>query len=258
MLSRTDLHPTIALLQNSSLTSVVQQEIERAILEGEFAPGAKLTEAAWAERLGVSRGPVREAFRLLEEAGLVRQEKNRGAFVRLVPMAEAMEIFDLRLMMDEWVGRHLARHITPEQLKALKAKVDAMERLAKPAGKPAAKGGEKTSDKAARKANGEDYALLNLEFHDAMVEFTGNARLTAMYRKLMNELSLFRRMNLADGTAAPTSANEHRAILKAIAAGDEDGAAAALRAHVQASKERTLRNHATATPPVATSLLRKA
>ncbi|MEI8327188.1 MAG: GntR family transcriptional regulator, partial [Betaproteobacteria bacterium] len=52
-------HPTIALLQSSSLTTVVQQEIERAILSGDYAPGSKLNEAALAEKLGVSRGPVR-------------------------------------------------------------------------------------------------------------------------------------------------------------------------------------------------------
>ena len=79
------LHPTIALLQTSSLTNVVQQEIERAILQGEYAPGSKLIEAALAEKMGVSRGPVREAFRMLEEAGLVRNEKNRGVFVRDIP-----------------------------------------------------------------------------------------------------------------------------------------------------------------------------
>ena len=75
-------HATIALLQTQSLTTVVQQDIERAILAGEYAPGSKLVEATLAEKMGVSRGPVREAFRMLEEAGLVRTEKNRGVFVR--------------------------------------------------------------------------------------------------------------------------------------------------------------------------------
>ncbi|MDO9439952.1 MAG: GntR family transcriptional regulator, partial [Beijerinckiaceae bacterium] len=87
---------TIALLQTSSLTSVVQGELERMILSGELAPGAKLTEMTLAARLGVSRGPLREAFRMLEEAGLVRTEKNRGVFVRDIPIDEAVEIFDLR------------------------------------------------------------------------------------------------------------------------------------------------------------------
>ena len=96
------VHPTIALLQSSSLTSVVQQEIERQILAGELEPGAKLTEAALAERLGVSRGPIREAFRSLEESGLVRQEKNRGVFVRNIDLGEAMEIYDLRALITQF------------------------------------------------------------------------------------------------------------------------------------------------------------
>ncbi len=217
-------HPTIALLQSSSLTSVVQQEIERRILQGELAPGAKLIEAALAEALGVSRGPVREAFRMLEEAGLVRQEKNRGVFVRSIPLDEAMEIFDLRAMMDEAVGRCLAQAIAPEQLRAVRAMVEAMEK--------AVKGGDADS-----------YHLLNLDFHDKLVAFTGNRKLTSIYRRLINELSLFRRMNLADAKLLPISAGEHRAIVKAIASGDLDAAGQAMRQHVMDSKNRTLRNN---------------
>ena len=78
------------------------------ILSGELAPGEKLTEMALAARLGVSRGPLREAFRMLDESGLVRTEKNRGVFVRDLPVEEAIEIFDLRAAMDELVGRRLA------------------------------------------------------------------------------------------------------------------------------------------------------
>ena len=219
------LHPTIALLQSSSLTSVVQQEIERRILQGELAPGAKLIEAALAEALGVSRGPVREAFRMLEEAGLVRQEKNRGVFVRSIPLDEAMEIFELRAMMDEAVGRRLAEVITPGQLRQVRAMVEAME-------------------KAVRAGDADSYHLLNLEFHDKLVAFSGNRKLIWVYRRLINELSLFRRMNLVDARLLPVSASEHRAIVKAIASGDPQVAGQAMRQHVQDSKNRTLRNNA--------------
>ena len=106
-------HPTITLLQTSSLASVVQGELERMILSGELAPGSKLTETALAAQLGVSRGPLREAFRMLDEAGLVRTEKNRGVFVRSLPIEEAIEIFDLRASMDELVGRRLAGAMRP-------------------------------------------------------------------------------------------------------------------------------------------------
>jgi phosphonate utilization transcriptional regulator len=237
---------TIALLQAHSLTSVVHAEIERLILGGELPPGAKLTEAMLAARLGVSRGPIREAFRVLEEAGLVRLEKNRGVFVRSIPLDEAMEIYDLRAMIDEAVGRQLAERITPEQLKGLRGMVEQMERLVKD--------GHNTSAS-------DPYHRLNLAFHDRMVDCAGNRKLLELYRRLVNQLSLFRRANLADGRQIPVSVQEHRAILKAIAAGDADGAARALRAHVLESKERTLKNHtppAAATPAVPATAPRKA
>ena len=123
--------PSIAVLRSASLSSAAQHEIERMILEGEIKAGAKLTEAWLSERLGVSRGPIREAFRMLEEAGLVRQEKNRGVFVREIPLEEALEIFDLRAAMDELVGRRLAESITPEQMKAVRAVVEKMDGAAR-------------------------------------------------------------------------------------------------------------------------------
>lgn len=220
---KTLFHPTIALLQSSSLTTVVQQEIERAILVGEYEPGSKLIEATLALKMGVSRGPVREAFRMLEEAGLVRNEKNRGVFVRDIPMDEAVEIFDLRAAMDELVGRQLAKNITPAQLREIRGLINAME-------------------KAVKAKDAYNYHLLNLKFHDRLVEMAGNRKLTEIYRKLIKELSLFRRLNLADGWLLPISANEHRQIVKAIASGDADSAGRAMFEHVIESKERTIAN----------------
>jgi phosphonate utilization transcriptional regulator len=216
-------HATIALLQSSSLTNVVQQEIERAILQGEYEPGSKLIEVTLAEKMGVSRGPVREAFRMLEEAGLVRNEKNRGVFVRDIPIGEAVEIFDLRAAMDELVGRKLATSITPTELKEVKALVGDME-------------------KAVKAGDARNYHLLNLKFHDRLVEMAGNSKLTGFYRKLIKELSLFRRLNLADGWLLPISASEHRQIIKAIASGDPQAAGKAMFDHVMDSKKRTIDN----------------
>jgi len=231
-------HTALALLRSSSLATAVQQEIERAILRGELVPGAKLNEAELAERLGVSRGPVREALRMLETAGLVRQEKNRGAFVRHVALDEAMEIYDLRAMIEESVGRALAGAIAPAQLKSLHALVDSMGR-------------------AVKAGDADAYHLLNLEFHDRLVEFSGNRKLTSMYRQLINELSLFRRLNLADAKAMPLSASEHDGIVKAIASGNPERAGRAMREHVTESRERTLRNNAPAND-AGTSPARKA
>jgi DNA-binding GntR family transcriptional regulator len=135
----------------------------------------------------VSRGPLREAFRMLEEAGLVRTEKNRGVFVRDIPIDEAVEIFDLRAAMDELVGRRLAEaHHAGAAEGDASGLVDAMERSVK------------AQDTRA-------YHLLNLQFHDRLVEMAGNSKLCTIYRKLIKELSLFRRLNLADGWLMPIS-----------------------------------------------------
>jgi DNA-binding GntR family transcriptional regulator len=173
---------------------------------------------------------------MLEEAGLVRTEKNRGVQVRDVPLDEAIEIFDLRAAMDELVGRQLAQSITGAQLEGIGAQVDAMER-------------------AVAQGDTRGYHLMNLKFHDQLVELAGNRKLAAIYRKLIKELSLFRRMNLAhlaEGGMLPQSAGEHRAIVAAIASGDPEAAGRAMFDHAMESKQRMLSQH----PPRAETVAR--
>ena len=215
--------PAIAQLQGNSLANLVQVELERMILDGDLGSGTKLTEATLADRLGVSRGPVREAFRMLEEAGLVRTEKNRGVFVRDVPIEEALEIFELRAVMDLYVGRKLAQSLGPVEVRELRQLADAM-------------------DQAVKSDDANDYHRINLRFHDRLLELTGNAKLLSTYRKLVNELSLFRRQNLTQESMTVYS-REHRQIVKAIAAGDPEAAGQAMYQHVMNSRERTLRNY---------------
>jgi phosphonate utilization transcriptional regulator len=231
----------IALVQSSSLPALVQQELERIILSGGLPAGSKLNEADIAQRLGVSRGPVREAFRALEESGLVRLEKNRGVFVRQVPVEEADEIYELRAVLDEFVGRRLAQTATPGHLRELATRVDRME-------------------KAAAKGDVDTYLAANVDFHDRMVELAGNAKLLVMYRRLVNELHLFRHATLARGGALPVSTREHRDIVARIADGQPAAAGRALFDHVMASRERMhqARNPAPLTSAGPSRLRRKA
>jgi phosphonate utilization transcriptional regulator len=221
---------TIALVQANSLPTLVQKELERMILAGDLAAGAKLNEAAVADLLGVSRGPVREAFRALEESGLVRLEKNRGVFVRQISLEEADEIYEVRAALDEWVGRRLARTATADQLQALRSIVDRM-------------------DRAAAQGDVDAYYPLNLDFHDRLVAFAGNDKLLATYRRLVNELNLFRRQTLAQGGMLPISTREHRDILEKIAAGNAAAAGKALHEHVMGSRERMHRSRPAGLPP---------
>jgi phosphonate utilization transcriptional regulator len=223
----------IALIKSSSLPALVQKELEQSILAGDLPAGSKLNEAAIADRLGVSRGPVREAFRALEESGLVRLEKNRGVFVRLIPVEEADEIYELRAVLDEFVGRRLAQAATAGQIRELRARVDQME-------------------KAAAKGDVDAYLATNVEFHDRLVELAGNSKLLVMYRRLVNELHLFRRASLAQGGVLPVSTREHRNIVDKIAAGQPVAAARALHDHVMASRERMHRSKAPAASADAT------
>ena len=105
----------LEILQAHSLPSAVQAEIERLILCGDLPVGQRINEVALAERFGTSRGPIREALRALEECGIVRAERNRGVFVREVTLVEADEVYDLREVLDEYIGRRLATSIDPKR-----------------------------------------------------------------------------------------------------------------------------------------------
>jgi phosphonate utilization transcriptional regulator len=208
----------LELLRSKSLPALVQEEILNLILQGRLNAGDKLNEVEIATRLGVSRGPVREAFRALEEAGMVRLAKNRGVFVRELSAGEAEEIYAVRAGLDELAGRLLAPRITDKQIAELRALVATME-----------------ASSAARDL--DSYFPLNLRFHDRVVEMTGNAKLAAIYRRLMNELHLQRRQGLARGGIRVSNA-EHAAIVEALATRDPERAAAAMREHVMAGHQR--------------------
>ena len=224
---------TIELLQSHSLATVVRRELERRILAGDIAPGAKLNEADVATELKVSRGPVREAFRALEQAGLLRTEKNRGVFVRNLTHFEADELYEVRAGLDALMGRLAAERCTPAQ-------VDSLRRLLK------------DMEKAARRRSVDDYYPLNVRFHDLLAQFTGNATLLATYRRLVNELHLYRRETLEHGPDSfPTSTHEHLAIVEAVARGDAEKAARLLHDHAMESRQRLHRtlDRPAITPP---------
>jgi len=213
-----DNHP-IAMVRSHSLPALVGRELTDRILAGELAAGSKLNEADIALRLGVSRGPVREAFRALEVAGLVRLEKNRGVYVRELSSAEADEIFELRALLDEFAGRRAAQHATAEDVRTLTAIVERM-------------------DEATRQGDADGYFELNLAFHDRIVGLAGNAKLSELYRRLVNELALFRRASFDHAANLPRSAAEHRAIVEHIAARESESTGRLLREHAMASRER--------------------
>ncbi|WP_208512020.1 phosphonate utilization associated transcriptional regulator [Variovorax sp.] len=209
----------LAFLQSSSLPMLMQEEIERLIMTGELPVGSRINESELSQRFNTSRGPIREALRALEEAGLVRNEKNRGVFVREIAFEEADEIYELREALEEIIGRRVALAIKPDAVERLRAMLDAMR-------------------SAAQAQDVEQYAQLNLQFHEILLDTAGSKKLTETYKRLVKELHLFRMRALDSGGGLRVSADEHRDIVEAIASGDPDIAGRALRQHVAGSRAR--------------------
>ena len=101
------------------LRDVVFNTLRQAIITGEFAPGERLMEIALANRLGVSRTPVREAIRKLELEGLVKIIPNKGAYVTGITPKDVQDIYMIRSMWEGMCARWATEHITPEQIEQL-------------------------------------------------------------------------------------------------------------------------------------------
>jgi DNA-binding GntR family transcriptional regulator len=207
------------IVRTRSLSSLVAQEIERMILAGTIAAGERLNEQALATRLGVSRGPVREAVRGLERTGLVVAVRNQGSYVRQVSAEEALEIYDLRAAITGLACARLAQARNPAQIAALRAMVKRMD-AARRADEPAA------------------YYAANLDFHAALLEFGGGPRARRLHEELGNELHLYRRRALVQPENMRASNAEHAIILRAIAGGDAATARTAGEAHIAGGKSR--------------------
>ena len=218
----------IDLLRSESLSRLVEREVERMILAGELSPGQRLNEGGLAQRLQVSRGPVREALRGLERTGLVTSVVNRGVFVREVSLAEALEAYEVRAALLGMVGRKLAREADPDLIERLE---DLWRQMA-----------------AAGEAEDLDtYYPANVAFHRCLMEGARNRRMLEIYESLVNELHLFRRRSLVTRGRMQESNAEHRAIIDAIRAGDGERAATLLEQHVAHGRDRLLEGLRTAT-----------
>ena len=211
--------PTIAQLRENSLSGVVRHEIERLILSGELPTGSRVNENAISLRLGVSRGPVREACRALVELGLLQLIPNRGVFVRRMDRHDVEEVYDLRAGLTGLAGSLLASKITDAEVERLRTLVTEM-------------------DNAADAGDFRRFYPINLDFHDVILQLTGNSRLIKSYRALVKEFQLFRTHGLVQSDALKESSTEHRAILAALESRDPGIAYEASFRHVQHGKQR--------------------
>ena len=213
--------PTINQLLTHSLSGVVQQEIERMILSGELPAGERLNESVLSRKLSVSRGPIREACRALAESGLVKLVPNLGAFVKGLDRADAMEVYDMRAGVTALAASLLAPIVTPSHIRGLQRIIDKMERAAE------------ASDFAV-------FNLLNLEFHQFIIEAANNSRLVKIYDQLVKEFRLFRMHGLVQQSALMDSNREHRTIVATLEERDSRKSYDVSFEHVAKGKQRMM------------------
>jgi DNA-binding GntR family transcriptional regulator len=199
----------------------VQEAIEAMILEGCIPPGERLNEIALARRLGVSRGPVREAARALERTGLVTVIMNRGAFVRMLSVDEAIDTYEVATLLLAHASRQVAAIATAAQALELAGLVDAM-------------------DEAIAAADREAFFELNSRLHRRIVEMGRNREIEGAYLEYTKKLRLFRRRSFEPQANMAKANAEHRRLVEAILAGDGDAARARAEEHGRAGRGRFL------------------
>jgi DNA-binding GntR family transcriptional regulator len=214
--------PTTDAARSAPLSKVLCDALEGMIVSGQMRPGERLNEQQLAQRFGVSRGPIREAVRALEGAGFVEAVTNRGVFVRQLTVAEVRELYDVRAALFGLAGRLLAERADDRTIARLEDMLAGMEQ-------------------AAIDRDFDAYYPLNLAFHEAIVDGSGNATLAAQYRAFVKRLNLFRARSLVQGGGLAVSNREHREMVAAITARDPGWAQEAHWRHVASAKDRLLK-----------------
>lgn len=197
----------------------LRQRIEDEIVAGELAVGARLDEVQLAARFGVSRTPIREALLQLAVSGLVETKPRRGTIVSAPEPHLLLAMFETMAEIEAACGRLAARRLSRVDQVALEAALSAC-RAAAAADDP------------------EVYYGENYVFHAVVYRACHNAFLAEQALSLHRRLTPYRRLQLRARQRLPQSLAEHAAIVAAIIAGDEAGAAERLRAHVLVQGDR--------------------
>ena len=213
--------PAAPQRSEQGLSHGIAEQLQQLIYSGEVAPGERLNEAALALRMGTSRGPVREAIRIITGIGLVQAVPNRGVFVRQISVREMAEIYELRALLFGFAAQQACEHLDDAAQREAEALLDGM-------------------DTACAAGDGHSYYVLNLRFHALLLQLSQNQRAQQAYEDHAKELHLFRRRYFNASTNMRRSNVEHRRIFEAILAGAPDKANKLAQAHVLQGRQRLL------------------
>ena len=196
------------------LRDVVFNTLREAILKGELQPGERLMELQLASQLGVSRTPIREAIRMLEQEGLAVTVPRKGAEVARMTLKEMEDVLEVREALDELAVRIACEKITPDQIVRLK---------------------ETGQSFAESTKNGNLKALAENDeaFHDIIYAATENQKLINLLENLRQQIYRYRVEYLKNIRNYPALIQEHNEIIAALEAGDKEAVASAMYRHVE-------------------------
>lgn len=186
-----------------SLRGRVFHKLRDDILSGKYEEHEELKEVAISEEMGVSRTPVREAFRQLELEGLIRIVPNKGAYVTGITEKDVRDIYMIRSLLEGLCARWATEHITIEQMEEMEENVYLAEFHA-------------------RKGHLDQLAELDNRFHDIMYEACDSKMLEHQLKDFHQYVLRVRKRTLNNANRGPKSNEEHKAIMEAIKAGDAD------------------------------------
>jgi DNA-binding GntR family transcriptional regulator len=211
-----------------SLGEDVAERLREAILHGELSPGQHLREEELGERLQVSRGPVRDAFVLLEREGLVRSSRHKGVSVVELTRSDLQEIYTLRSALEPLAITLAIQRSTAADL----AEMD--QSLA-----------EMTSA-FSKRITERDAARLDVQFHDTIYQAAHHHRLSGAWEQIRLPTYWFMlSRNVASPDWREGTVNGHAEIVRVIRAGDENAAVRVIKEHISFAYERILESYLT-------------
>ena len=196
------------------LRDVVFHTLREAILKGDLQPGERLMEIWLANKLGVSRTPIREAIHMLEQEGLVVTVPRKGAEVAKMTLKGMEDVLEVRAALDELASQLACERMTEAQMERLQARKADFE-------------------KSLATGNVKAIAEADVNFHDVIYEATGNPKLVNMLNNLREQIYRYRVEYLKAVDSYPILIKEHDNIYQALLQHNRDASTEAIREHVK-------------------------
>lgn len=205
----------------STIRNQVYQILKEDICSGKYRPGQWLQENEVAAQLSVSRSPVREALRQLAADGLVVEIPNKGVFVKEFTSRDIEEVFDLRVLLENYAIGHLKDNLSTAGMKQLMACLAQMEQ-------------------AHAQNDLRRYIDQDAQLHSLLVELSGNSLLSSIYSRIHSMNQQFRIYSLVSKKRFDESIEEHRDMIHRLLTGNTQEAQVINRRHLQLAREKII------------------